>query len=156
LNFLVVQLSEERPTQFLLTLRTKLAKGDVSDMIREIFIAKMPNHLRNSLIAMKSTSLDKLAIAADKMVCSSMFTAQQSLYALNRNFEQSGSSAVQKNNVSPLTEELESKLDDILKYVKTSKNFESSNRSCSNRGNLDQNFSPLTKISSVGNKWQTN
>jgi len=52
------------------------------------------------------------------MVCSSTFTAQQSFCALNRNFEQSGSSTAQKNNVSSRIEELESKLDDIFKYVK--------------------------------------
>jgi len=43
LNCLII--TEERSTQFLLMLRIKLPKGDVSeDMIREIFIAKMPNH----------------------------------------------------------------------------------------------------------------
>jgi len=64
----------------------------------------------------------------------STFTAQQLLCALNQNFEHSDSSAAQKNNVSSRIKELESKLNDILKYVNTSKNFESSNCSSSSRG----------------------
>ena len=56
-------ITDEKPSQFLLTLRTKLAKSDMSaNMIRELFIAKMPEHLRNNLIAMANVTLDELAI----------------------------------------------------------------------------------------------
>ena len=41
----------EKPSQFLLMLRTKLAKSDMSqEMIRELFIAKMPENIQNCLI----------------------------------------------------------------------------------------------------------
>ena len=62
----------EKPSQFLLMLRTKLAKSDMSqEMIRELFIAKMPENIRNCLIAVKNLSLDELAITADQMITSS-------------------------------------------------------------------------------------
>ena len=67
LNYSTV--AAEKPSQFLLMLRTKLAKSDMSqEMIRELFIAKMPENIRNSLIAVKNLSLDELAITADKMI----------------------------------------------------------------------------------------
>ena len=61
----------EKPSQFLLMLRTKLAKSDMSqEMTRELFIAKMPENIRNSLIAVKNLSLDEKAITADQMISS--------------------------------------------------------------------------------------
>ena len=69
LNYSTV--TAEKSSQFLLMLRTKLAKSDMSQkMIRELFIAKMPENIRNSLIAVKNVSLDELAITADQMNCS--------------------------------------------------------------------------------------
>ena len=45
----------EKLSQFLLMLRTKLAKSDMyQEMIRELFNAKMPEKIPNSLIAIKN------------------------------------------------------------------------------------------------------
>ena len=58
----------KKPSQFLLMLRTKLAKSDMSqEMIRELFIAKMHENIRNCLIAVKNLSPEELA---DQMISS--------------------------------------------------------------------------------------
>ena len=112
--------AEERPSRFLLTLRTKLAQGDMSeDMIRELFIAKMPDHLRNSLIAMRTASLDELAITADKMVCNRKDSfSKHSLYSVNQKSE-----SFSEDNVSFQIKSLENKLNNVLELVKGSNSF---------------------------------
>ena len=85
----------EKPSQFLLMLRTKLARSDMSqEMIRELFIAKMPENIRNCLIAVKNLSLDELAITADQMISSGKESAvKNTLFAIDhKKSEQSAAS----------------------------------------------------------------
>ena len=112
-------ITDEKPSQFLLTLRTKLAKSDMSaNMIRELFIAKMPEHLRNNLIAMANVTLDELAITADKMVSNSKSQrANQSLYAIKQSNENSVMNLSQASDVSSQIKEMENKLNNLLKLV---------------------------------------
>ena len=112
-------ITDEKPSQFLLTLRTKLAKSDMSaNMIRELFIAKMPEHLRNNLIAMANVTLDELAITADKMVLNSKSQrANQSLYAIKQSNENSVVNLSQASDVSSQIKEMENKLNNLLKLV---------------------------------------
>ena len=133
----------EKPSQFLLMLRTKLAKSDMSqEMIRELFIAKMPENIRNCLIAVKNLSLDELAITADQMISSGKGSAvKNTLFAIDhKKSEQSAAS----NNSEILSrmDSLEKKLNDVLNFTKSGK---------SNKFNKQQPFNQFNK----GNKWKT-
>ena len=120
LNYSTV--TEERPTQFLVTLRTKLAQSNMTtDMIRELFIDKMPEHICNSLIAMQNISLDELALTADKMVCSCKeANSKQSLFVVNSRGDFSGSCSAQDNTVFSQLRSLETNMNDVLRLVKNS------------------------------------
>ena len=133
----------EKPSQFLLMLRTKLAKSDMSqEMIRELFIAKMPENIRNCLKAVKNLSLDELAITADQMISIGKESAvKNTLFAIDhKKSEQSAAS----NNSDILTrmDSLEKKLNDVLNFTKSGK---------SNKFNKQQLFNQFNK----GNKWKT-
>ena len=112
-------ITDEKPSQFLLMLRTKPAKIDMSaNMSCELFIAKMPEHLRNNLIAMANVNLDELAITADKMVSNNKSQrANQSLYAINQSNENSVMNLSQASDVSSQIKEMENKLNNLLKLV---------------------------------------
>ena len=112
-------ITDEKPSQFLLTLRTKLAKSDMSaNMIRELFIAKMPEHLRYNLIVMANVTLDELAITADKMVLNSKSQrANQSLSTIKQSNENSVVNLSQASDVSSQIKEMENKLNNLLKLV---------------------------------------
>ena len=120
---------EEKPSQFLLTLRTKLAQSDMPEaMIRELFIAKMPEHLRNCLIVMKNVSLEELAVTADQMITNSGKThIEQSLFAIKQDKKNSCSSAEQCDEVSWRINSLESKLNKIVNLLQPSSSESSLN-----------------------------
>ena len=140
LNYSTV--TAEKPSQFLLMLRTNLAKSDMSqEMIRELFIAKMPENIRNSLVAVKKLSLNELAITADQMISTGKESAvKNTLFAIDhKKSEQSAAS----NNSEILSgmDSLEKKLNDVLNFTKSDK---------SNKINKQQPFNRFNK----GNKWQ--
>ena len=64
------------------------------EMIRELFVAIMPENIRNSVIAVKSLSLDELAVAADQMISSGKDSAvKNTLFAIDhKKSEQSATS----------------------------------------------------------------
>ena len=140
LNYSTV--TAEKPFQFPLMLRTKVAKSDMSqEMIRELFIAKKLENIRNSLIAVKNLSLDELAITADQMISSGKKLAvKNTLFAIDhKKSEQS----VASNNIEIFSrmDFLEKKLNDVLNFTKSDK---------SNKFNKQQPFNRFNK----GNKWK--
>ena len=96
-------------------LRTILAKSDLSqEMIRELFIAIMPKNIRSSVIAVKSLSLDELAVAADQMISSGKYSAaKNTLFPIDhKKSEQSATSC--NSDIFSRMYLLEKKLNDIL------------------------------------------
>ena len=141
LNYSTV--TAEKLSQFLLMLRTKLAKSDMSqEMIRELFIAKMPENIRNCLIAVKNLSLDELAITVDQMISSGKELAvKNTLFAIeHKKSEQSAAS----NNSEILSrmDSLEKKLNDVLNFTKSDK---------LNKFNKQQ---PFNRFNKGNNKWK--
>ena len=130
-------------SQFLLMLRTKLAKSDMSqEMIRELFIAKMPENIRNCLIAVKNLSLDELAITADQMISSGKESVvKNTLFAIDhKKSEQSAAS--DNSEILSRMDSLEKKLNNVLNLTKSGK---------SNKFNKQHPFNQFYK----GNKWKT-
>ena len=84
-------------------------------MIYELFIAKMPEHLRNCLIVMKNVSLEELAVTADQIITSSgKMHIEQSLFTIKQDKKNWCSSAEQCDEVSWRINSLESKLNKIV------------------------------------------
>jgi len=149
-------ITDERPSQFLLMLRTKLARGDISeDMVRELFIAKMPESLRNCLFAMTNASLDELAVTADKMLCSGGATSsKQSLYAVDRIEEKSSATSSTNEELHSRIKALESKLADVTKFNRNSRTSTMYNKN--NYSNAGQARGSTSKWPRAGNSKQTN
>ena len=120
---------EEKPSHFLLTLRTKLAQSDMSEaMIRGLLIAKMLKYLRNCLIVMKDVSLEELAVTADQMITNSGKThIEQLLFTIKQDKKSSCSSAEQCDEVSWRINSLESKLNNIVNLLQPSSSENSLN-----------------------------
>ena len=141
LNYSIV--TPEKPSQFLLMLRTKLAKSDTSqEMICELFIAKMPENIRNSLIAVKNLSLDELAITANQMISSGKEPAVKNTLFANEHKKSELSAASNNSKILSRMDSLKKKLNDVLKFIKSDK---------SNKFNKQQPFNRFNK----GNKWQS-
>ena len=132
----------EKLSRFLLILRTKLVTSDMSqEMINELFIAKMPENIQNSLIAVKNLSLNELTTTGDQMISSGKESAvKKTLFAIEyKKFEQPAAS----NNSEILSKmnPLEKKLNDVLNFTKSDK---------LNKFNKQQPFNRFHK----GSKWQ--
>ena len=112
------------------------------EMIRKLFIAKMPENIRNSLIVVKNLSVDELALTADQMIsCGKKSAVKNTLFAMDhKKSEQSAAS----NNSEILSrmDSLEKKLNDVLNFTKSDK---------SNKFNKQQPFNRFSK----GNKRKT-
>ena len=68
-------LGDRKPSEILTFLKTNVARNDISnDMLKELFISRMPEKVRMSLCTMPHASLDTLAAAADKMTETNRFT----------------------------------------------------------------------------------
>ena len=68
-------LGDCKPLEILTLLKTNVARNDISnDMLKELFISRMPEKVRMSLCTMPHVSLDTLAEAADKMKETNRFT----------------------------------------------------------------------------------
>ena len=68
-------LGDRKPSEILTFLKTNVARNDISnDMLKELFISRMPEKVRMSLCTMPHASLDNLAAAADRMTETNRFT----------------------------------------------------------------------------------
>ena len=97
-------------------------------MIRELFFAKVPEHLRNCLIVIKNVSLEELAVTAEQMITNSGKThIEQSLLTIKQDKKNSCSSAEQCDEVSWRINSLKSKLNKIVNLLQPSSSQSSLN-----------------------------
>ena len=140
-NYSIV--TAEKLSQFLWMLRTKLTKSEMSqEMIRELFIANMPENIRNSLIAVKDLSLDKLAIMADQMISSGKESVVKNIFFAIEHKKSEQSAASNNSEILSRMDSLEKKLNDVLNFTQSGK---------SNKFNKQQPFNRFNK----GNKRKT-
>ena len=102
-------LGDRKPSEMLTFLKANVARNDISEnMLKELFISRMPENVRMSLCTMPHASLDALAAAADKM----METTSAMMFAGSSSFQ--NSYVADNRLLTAKLEALESKINNFV------------------------------------------